>query len=334
MNETTDPSLHDQSLQQFVVLPSEEHERLDSYLVSRYPAVSRVKIQRAIGKGQVQVDQQVVKSSTRLKAHQVVSVQPFAEETEAPIPEAIPLDILYESEVVVAVNKPPGMVVHPAKGHWKGTLTAALANHFQSLSTLGGAARPGIVHRLDRDTSGVILVAKTDDAHAALAQQFGNRTVKKEYLAIVSPVPNRDRDLIEKPIGDHPYQREKKAVRENHPSSRPASTFFEVIESFKGFALVRVSPKTGRTHQIRVHMASIGSPVLCDALYSSRSSLSPADLRQGTDTAPILSRQALHAHRIEFDEPSTGNRIEIQSPLADDIEAALKFLRERDVERS
>jgi 23S rRNA pseudouridine1911/1915/1917 synthase len=312
-------------------------ERLDSYLVARFPKFSRVKLQRAIAQGDVLVDGLIAKSSTRLKPQQVVEVKALAQESEAPKPEPIRLEILYEDESLVAINKPPGMVVHPAKGHWSGTLTSALAHHFQSLSSVGGPTRPGIVHRLDRDTSGVILVAKTDTAHLALTEQFEKRTVQKNYLALVSPAPDRDRDLVDKPIGDHPYQREKKAVREDHASSRPAQSFYEVLERFKGFALLRVQPKTGRTHQIRVHLASIGCPVLCDALYSGRSKLAAsafdrADGRQidnktGTQDRLLLGRHALHAHEIEFVNPQTGQRMKICAPLAEDIENTLQQLR-------
>jgi 23S rRNA pseudouridine1911/1915/1917 synthase len=311
----------------FDVLPHEVDERLDSFLVSKLPSFSRVKLQRAISKGDIRVDGQHAKSSTKLKAYQIVEVLPLKSETEVPIPEPIELDILFEDPSLVGINKPPGMVVHPAKGHWSGTLTAALAHHFTKLSTLGGPTRPGIVHRLDRDTSGVIVVAKTDLAHLRLAEQFEARTVAKTYLTVVTPAPDRDRDLIEKPIGDHPYQREKKAIREHHTSSRPATTFYEVLERFQGFALLKVQPKTGRTHQIRVHLASIGSPVLCDALYSGRSKITERDFCPTLSNRVVLNRQALHAFQIEFASPESGHFISLTAPLAADIEEVLGLLR-------
>jgi len=219
------------------------------------------------------------------------------------------------------------MVVHPAKGHWSGTLTAALAFHFKKLSSVGGPTRPGIVHRLDRDTSGVILIAKTDSAHRGLASQFEQRTVNKEYLTIVTPAPDRDSDLINKPIGAHPYQREKKAIRENHSTSRDAVSIYEVEQRFRGFGLVRVKPKTGRTHQIRVHMAHTGYPVLCDKLYSGRASLALKDLtRNDDDVQVILDRQALHAHQIEFAHPETGQRQTVQAPFPADMQNTLDCL--------
>ena len=323
---STDPS--DSQWHVLTVSEAEENERLDAFLVRHFPGHSRVKLQRAIGNGNVELSGRRAKSSTRIQAGQQVHFLPPSPEPEGSIAEDIPLHILYEDESVAAVNKPPGMVVHPAKGHWSGTLTAALAYHFKHLSSLGGPTRPGIVHRLDRDTSGVILIAKTDSAHLSLSSQFEHRTVEKEYMAIVSPAPNRDRDLIDKPIGAHPYQREKKAIREGHPSSRAASTFYEVMERFQGFALVRAKPKTGRTHQIRVHLAHIGTPVFCDRLYGGRAQLVLKDLtRRDGDDEVLLTRQALHARRIKFSHPETGQPLEIEAELPDDMERTLKAIR-------
>ena len=312
----------------FVVSETEDYLRLDSFLVKQFPKHSRVKLQRAIAAGLVLVDGKKCKSSTRLKIEQVISCEPFEEEAVGSIPEDIPLDVIYEDDAMVAINKPPGMVVHPAKGHWSGTMTAALAFHFQQLSSVGGPTRPGIVHRLDRDTSGVILVAKTDEAHVKLAAQFEARTIEKEYLTIVSPAPNLDRDIIDKPIGEHPYQREKKSIREDHRSSRAAVSMYEVIERFDGFALVKVKPKTGRTHQIRVHMAHIGANVACDRLYSGHARLANRDLdRHRGDETILLDRQALHAARITFDHPVTGQRTTLESPLPEDMTRLLEALR-------
>jgi 23S rRNA pseudouridine1911/1915/1917 synthase len=245
--------------------------------------------------------------------------------TAGPHPENIPLDILYEDDALIAVNKPPGMVVHPARGHWSGTLASALSFHFQQLSKVGGETRPGIVHRLDRDTSGVLVVAKTDPMHYALAAQFEARTTEKEYLAITAGVPDRDRDRIEQPIGIHPHQREKMAIRAGHSTSRDATTFYEVVERFAGFAAVKVLPKTGRTHQIRVHLAHIGCPVLCDKLYGGQQKGGQASL---LDDA-ILNRQALHALRIKLAHPATGEPIEFTAPLPADLQSVLDVLRER-----
>lgn len=321
----TDPN----SARTIIVTDQEDLVRLDSFLVSHFSKHSRVRLQRAIAKGEVLVDGKKVKSSTRLKPGQSVVAQPIEAPKEGPVPEDIPLDVIYEDEHMVAINKPPLMVVHPAKGHWSGTMTAALAFHFKSLSSIGGPTRPGIVHRLDRDTSGVILVAKTDQAHTALGKQFQDRTVEKEYHTIVTPAPDRDRDVIDKPIGDHPYQREKKAIREDHSSSRPASSMYEVVERINGFALVVVRPKTGRTHQIRVHMAHIGCPVVCDRLYSGRARLTMNDLNRDGDETIVIDRQALHARRISFDHPVSGDRMILECDLPEDMSRLLEAVRNR-----
>lgn len=311
-----------------IVTDEEDHERLDAFLVRHFPKFSRVKLQRAITSKNVLIDNQKAKSSTRIKPGQVVRFLAPQPEPEGSIPEDIPLDILFEDEHLVAINKPPFMVVHPAKGHWSGTLTAALAFHFKQLSGVGGPTRPGIVHRLDRDTSGVILIAKTDQAHVALSSQFENRTVEKQYFAIVSPAPDKDRDMIDKPIGAHPYQREKKAIREGHSTSRSATSFYEVIERFQGFASVLVKPKTGRTHQIRVHLAHVGTSVLCDRLYSGRARLALKDLtRRENDDEVLLERQALHAQSIKFAHPVTKEKIEVNAALPADIEKTLAAIR-------
>ncbi len=320
------------SQQTIDVEEDDAHVRLDSFLVKHNPGFSRARIQRAVGKGSARVDNVVAKCSLRLKTGQVVCFSPPAPATDDQIPEDIPLDVLHEDDHVVAVNKPPDMVVHPAKGHWSGTLTAALSFRFKNLSSVGGATRPGIVHRLDRETSGVILVAKTDEAHRTLASQFENRTVEKEYIALVSPSPDRDRDLIDKPIGNHPYQREKKAIRTDHKSARQSQTFYEVVERFRGFAIINCKPKTGRTHQIRVHLAHVGCAVLCDRLYSGRSAVSLADFSGKRipehEDLVLLKRQALHAHRIAFAHPATGDRLEISAPVPTDIQQTIDAIRE------
>jgi 23S rRNA pseudouridine1911/1915/1917 synthase len=221
------------------------------------------------------------------------------------------------------------MVVHPAKGHWRGTLAAAVQFRFGGLSTLGGPTRPGIVHRLDRDTSGVILVAKHDRAHQSLADQFAARTVEKEYFAIVVGSPSRDRDLIDRPIGVHPYQREKMAIRHDHPTVREAQTFYETLERFAGYAAVKIIPQTGRTHQIRVHLSSIGCPIFCDRLYGGRARVTCGELTgELSDERTILERQALHARRLRIAHPETGEAMEFEAPLAADIQNVLAVLRE------
>lgn len=323
-----DNRLIDQPVETRTVEEEQANLRLDSFLVLHFPQFSRAKLQRAVGKQQVTVDGRVAKSSLKLKSGQQVKVVLPSPEPATAIPENIPLDLLYEDEHVVAVNKPPAMVVHPAKGHWSGTLTAALAFRFDQLSQVGGATRPGIVHRLDRDTSGVILVAKSDMAHHELARQFEQRTVEKEYWALVSPGPDRDRDMIDRAIGAHPYQREKMAIRDGHSTSRPAQTEFEVAERFDGFAVVRLFPKTGRTHQIRVHLAHVGCPVLCDRYYSGRARVTRGDFSGDRgDQQVLLERQALHAAQITFRHPVSGERVTVQAPLREDLLRTVEAIR-------
>ncbi|MCO6044614.1 RluA family pseudouridine synthase [Aeoliella sp. ICT_H6.2] len=314
-------------------------KRLDAYLAAQLDGYSRVAVQRAIGAGQVTVDGHDVKPSMHVEPGWTIRVAGIETVRPGPEPEEIPLDILYEDDWMAVVNKPAGMVVHPAKGHWSGTLASALAFRFGQLSTTGGPQRPGIVHRLDRDTTGVIAVARNDRSHEALAAQFKERTTEKEYWAIVRGVPDRDADVIDRPIGPHPKLREAMAIRPGHPDAREALTTFQVMERFERFSLLKVLPKTGRTHQIRVHLASIGLPILCDKLYGgslrvNRGELLPKmaaynERREGKDPsdAVILERQALHARRLSINHPGTGERMTFEAPLAKDFEQALECLR-------
>lgn len=314
-----------------MVSPESAGLRLDVFLARMIPDQSRSFLARAIEKGAVRVDGVVARASVKLKAGSLVCLDVPEPPRAGPAAEEIPLDFLLLDDVMAAVNKPAGMVVHPAKGNWKGTLAGALKWHLEregaGLSSLGGPTRPGIVHRLDRDTSGVIVVARSEDAHHRLAKQFERRTVEKTYLAITQGQPSFDRDEISAPIGIHPYQREKMAVRQDHATSREAVTRYEVIERFRGAALVRVAPKTGRTHQIRVHLAHIGCPVLSDMLYSGRSVIEPTlfGLPAGP---PLLTRQALHAASLAIDHPTTGERLQLAAPLPADMEGMLAALRQ------
>ena len=263
----------------------------------------------------VKVNGKRTKASHQLSAGDRISLTLPEMPRSGPEPEEIPLDILYEDDALAVINKPPGMVVHPAKGHWKGTLASALQFHFDRLSSVGGPTRPGIIHRLDRDTSGVIVVAKHDLAHQRLALQFEQRTVTKEYFALVAGRPNLDRDVIDLPIGLHPHHREKMAVRRDDPNSRPAQSFYEVLERFDGFASVRITPKTGRTHQIRVHLASIGCPVLCDRAYGSRALLTRGELRRRPDDeSPLLERASAARPPLAARASRDGPAARVRSP--------------------
>jgi len=302
--------------------------RLDWFLARQFPAYSRVHLRRVINAAGVKVEGKRTKAAYRLTPGERVSIVLPEIPRQLPQPENIPLEILYEDDELAVINKPPGMVVHPGKGNWAGTLTSALQYHFDQLSTAGGPTRPGIVHRLDRDTSGVMVVAKTDSAHMRLAGQFEGRTIEKEYFAIVAGVPDRDRDIIDEPIGPHPHHREKMAIRRDHAASREARTFYEVVERFDGFAALKILPRTGRTHQIRLHLAHLGCPVLCDRLYGGRAQITRGEIRRDpADALVLLERQALHARRLKFAKPSTGEPLEFVAPLPCDLESALLELR-------
>ncbi len=335
---------------ELTVAPGESGWRLDLFLVHYLPDYSRMHLRRVITAGEVSVDGRGGKPSYRLKPGQRVSLVLPELPREAPKPENIPLDVLYEDDDLAVVNKPSGMVVHPARGHWAGTLASALSYRFAGqLSSTGGPTRPGIVHRLDRDTSGVILVAKNDQAHRRLAFQFESRTIEKEYAAIVVGVPQRDRDCVDVGIGPHPQKREKMMavpkvtwtkisrvprsdakVEGRSSMTRQAETYFEVAERFDRYALVRAMPKTGRTHQVRIHMAYAGFPVLCDKLYGHQAEITRGQLiGDPEDQTVLLARQALHARWLAFAHPETGRRIEIEAPLPDDMQSVLEALRSK-----
>jgi 23S rRNA pseudouridine1911/1915/1917 synthase len=304
--------------------------RVDVFLARAFPDRSRSFLARAIEKGAVRVDGLTARAAVKLKAGSVVRFVVPEPPRAGPEAEEIPLEFLHLDDWLAAVNKPAGMVVHPAKGNWKGTLAGALKWHLErsdgGLSQAGGPTRPGIVHRLDRDTSGVIVVARSEEVHHALARQFERRTVEKTYLTITQGQPQFDRDEINLPIGIHPYQREKMAVRRDHSTSRDAVTRYEVVERFRAGALVQVAPKTGRTHQIRVHLAAIGCPVLCDGLYSGRTVIESGFLGLPPGP-PLLTRQALHAARLALDHPASGERMEFAAPLPADMQRMLEALR-------
>ncbi|MEO1615663.1 MAG: RluA family pseudouridine synthase [Planctomycetota bacterium] len=313
-----------------VVPDSAAGQRIDLFLTGACDGYSRSQIRQAVQDDQAVVDGRSVKPSFKIRGGQVIEFELPPEFSDDVVPENIPLDLLYEDDGFVVVNKPPGMVVHPARGNWQGTLTSALAYRFQSLSDVGGPTRPGIVHRLDRDTSGVIVVAKTNASHMALAEQWQQREVEKEYFAITVGRIDRDRDRIDAPIGRHPYQRDKMAIRENHTTSKPADTFYEVLERLGRFTLVRVKPRTGRTHQIRVHLSHIGCPILCDRLYAGQATVCESWI-QGHGANPelpsILERQALHARKLTIRHPQSGERMTFEAPLPSDLQRAIDVVR-------
>jgi 23S rRNA pseudouridine1911/1915/1917 synthase len=318
--------------QEFEVKPRTDGKRIDAYLASRFSDYSRNVIQRIIEAEAVHVNGRPVKASYKIRAGDLVRVWLPELPDMTPVAEDIPIEVVYEDETLTVVNKPPGMVTHPAKGNWQGTLVNALQFHYDSLSTLAGENRPGIVHRLDRDTTGLLVVVKNDLAHRRLALQFELREVHKEYLALVYGVPERDSDYVERPIGFHPLSREKMAIRTLQDGGKPAVTYYEVAERFRGHALVRCMPETGRTHQIRVHLAAAGAPVLNDPLYGDpeeRLLLSNLKSRYKgrEEERPLISRPALHASDLSILHPATGAPVAIHAPMPKDFEVAIKYLR-------
>ena len=307
--------------------------RLDQYLAGVFSEYSRSVVQKVIDAGGVWVNGKTVKASYKVRHGDVIRILPPQPTHPIPVPEDIPLQILYEDEYLAVVNKPADMVVHPAKGHWSGTLVNALRFHFDKLSEVNGDYRAGIVHRLDRDTSGVILIAKEGQTHRDMSLQFEQRKVFKEYVAITAGVLDRDSDYIEAAIGHHPHDRVKMTVvldEEDEGDAKDACSYYEVIERFRGFTFCRVQPRTGRTHQIRVHLASVGCPVLADKIYSGRDCLRLSDLVPQLDPEAdevLLPRQALHAHRLRFRHPRRGNVLEIEAPLPPEFVKTLDALR-------
>jgi len=271
----------------------------------------------------VRVDGRTSRASARLKSGQRVELEIPEPVAAVPVAEAIPLSVVFEDARLLVLDKPAGIVVHPGAGGATGTLVNALLHHIRDLSGIGGVLRPGIVHRLDRGTSGLLVVAKDDEAHRALARQFAGRTVEKEYLAVVLGVPEPRQGRIEAPIGRHPAHRQRMSVR---PGGRAARSDYQVVESLDGAALVRVRIHTGRTHQIRVHLASIGHPVAGDTAYGGTRT-PPSRRAASREALTSLGRPALHAARLAFDHPASAERLQFESPLPSDIGAVLERLR-------
>jgi len=293
-------------------------KRLDQLVHERLPQFSRSRIQQWIKDGRALVNGRVERASHTVRAGDAVEIEPAEPPPLHATPEAIPLAILYEDADVAAVDKPAGMVVHAGAGVHSGTLVNALLHRFGALSGVGGVLRPGIVHRLDRFTSGVLLVAKNDLAHRHLAAQFSGRQIEKTYLALVHGTVKGESGRIERPITRDPVRRTRMTARLN--AGRSAFTEYRVAARLKGFTLLEVRIGTGRTHQIRVHLSSIGHPVAGDSLYGAPTNV---------PGMPPLGRYFLHAHRIRFRQPSTGEEITVVSPLAPELEAWLGLLRDQ-----
>jgi 23S rRNA pseudouridine1911/1915/1917 synthase len=296
----------------------EGDDRIDRYLAGQLPDFSRSRIQKLIEQGQVQINQQICESKKLVvqpgDAIQICLPPP---ETLEILPENISLDILYEDKSLLIVNKPVGLVVHPAPGHWNGTLVNALLAHCPHLPGIGGVQRPGIVHRLDKDTSGAIAIAKTDQAHQHLQSQIKAKTARREYLGVVYGAPKLNSGTIDLPIGRHPVERKKMAIVAEE-KGRQAITHWQMQERLGNYSLLHFQLETGRTHQIRVHIAHRGHPIVGDPLYSS-----------GHALGVKLTGQALHAGRLGLKHPLSGELLTVTAPLPPTLIKLLDLLRRR-----
>ncbi len=297
--------------QAIVVDDGGHRQRLDRYLASRGSWGSRSQVQRLIELGDVEVDGEKAKASLLLRVGQTIIVTPAEPQTPSIVEaEAIDLDIIFEDDQLMVINKAAGMVVHPAAGNWRGTLVSALLHHWGTTPPGLDALRPGLVHRLDKDTSGVLVVAKDARTLAELARQFRKREVEKQYVAVVWGRMRQARGVLDSPIGRSPKDRKRMAVRHG---GRSAVTEYEVITPGKTMTYVRLFPRTGRTHQLRVHLSALGHPIVGDAVYGG--------VRRGTSTA-VIARQALHAERLVFTHPGSGERLRFRARQPDDFVAA------------
>jgi 23S rRNA pseudouridine1911/1915/1917 synthase len=298
--------------QQVTFTVEQGDQRLDLTVASWFADMSRSQVQRLIKSGAVKVDGRLSKPAYRVVPGEVISVV-LPEEKEEPVrPEAIPLDVIYEDQHLLAVNKPAGMVVHPAPGHSSGTLVNALLAYCPQVADVGGLERSGLVHRLDKDTSGVILVAKDEETYRALQRQFKRRQVQKTYLALVKGRVEPQEGIIEAPVGRDRRERKRMAVRR---SGRPAVTRYRTVRTFRHHTLLEVYPRTGRTHQIRVHLSWLGHPLVGDPVYGRR--------RQQL----LTDRHFLHAQGLEFTHPVTRKSVTLVAPLPEELASVLRQLR-------
>jgi 23S rRNA pseudouridine1911/1915/1917 synthase len=311
----------------FQVAAEDQGRRLDQFLSETDLNFSRSQAKNFIQERHILLNQKPAKPSAHIRAGDIISGTLPEPESPSFKPEPLPLTILYEDSSIIIIDKPSGMVVHPAHGNLSGTLVNALLNHCKDLTGINGVLRPGIVHRLDKDTSGVMVVAKNDEAYHRLTRQFKDRTVRKVYLAIVYGKFSKEEGLIDSAIGRHPSERKRMSTRTK--KGRTAITRWKKIEELDGFTFLEIFPQTGRTHQIRVHLSSIGHPLLGDPLYGRKG-------RPGTIHDPLLkecvkrmNRQALHAHRLEFDHPRTGERVHFVASIPEDMSDVLSFLRKQ-----
>jgi 23S rRNA pseudouridine1911/1915/1917 synthase len=307
------------NLSEFELRVTGESERLDRWLADQLPDWSRSRLQKLVEQGQVTLNGQICTSKkATVQAGDRIHLTIPAATPLALEPENIPLDILYEDDELIVLNKPAGLVVHPAPGHESGTLVHALLAHCPNLAGIGGVQRPGIVHRLDKDTSGAIVIAKTDRAHQHLQAQLKAKTAQREYLAIVYGSPATNSGTIDLPIGRHPIDRKKMAIVPIEKGGRHAVTHWQVLDRLGNYTLMQFRLETGRTHQIRVHTTQMGHPIVGDPVYGS-----------GRSIGVNLTGQALHAHKLHLEHPLTGKPVEAIAPLPAEFLKLLQVLRLR-----
>jgi 23S rRNA pseudouridine1911/1915/1917 synthase len=309
------------------VTVKDKGKRLDQFLSQIDLDLSRSQAKNLIDKQVILLNQKSTKPSVHLKQGDLISGSLPKPEPLSLKPEPIPLNILYEDPSIIVLDKSAGMVVHPAAGNPSGTLVNALLCHCQDLSGINGVLRPGIVHRLDKDTSGVMVVAKDDQAYHHLIKQFKNRTVEKLYLALAHGKFTESEGLIDAAIGRHPKERKRMSTRTK--KGRAAITRWKRVENLDGFCLLEIYPQTGRTHQIRVHLSSMGHPLLGDPLYGRKGRPGSIQDLVLKECVRRMSRQALHAHRLAFDHPRTGERVQFEAPLPQDMKDVLEWLRSK-----
>lgn len=307
----------------FTVAPGEQGLRLDIFLSQKDAGLSRSQARRLIDGGEALVDGRPARASYRLRPGERVSLHRPPPAPAGIVAEDIPLDIRYEDDAVLVVDKPAGMVVHPAAGNSRGTLVNALQFHCGRLSSVGGLMRPGIVHRLDKGTSGLMVIAKTDEAHRHLSEQFKKRRVSKHYTVLVHGDLREDEGVIDAPVGRHPVERKKMSTASRR--GKAALTRWRVLERYGDCTLLEVQIETGRTHQIRVHLGAMGHPVVGDAVYGG--SKRAADRPALPAALKRLARQALHAGRLSFLHPLTGRVMSFESPLPADMAEVIDFLK-------
>lgn len=305
--------------------PTVKKKRLDTYLQSRFSRFSRTHIQTLIKEQGVTVNEHPAKASTKLSAGDKVDLIVPAPKSNELIAEDIPINVIYEDDDMIVLNKQADIIVHPARGNKSGTLVNGLVHYANQLSSINGDFRPGIVHRLDRNTTGVMVVAKTDTAHWQLARQFAERTTQKTYIAVIHGVPELTADCINQPIGVNKSFRERMAV---NMEGKHAISFYKVLEEFRGYCVVELTLKTGRTHQLRVHMQYIKHSIVADDMYGGKV-IYPWQIedRQAVPEDPLMNRTALHAWKLELDHPTTGKRMLFTADLPADIQNLINNLR-------